>query len=43
MGCRARAFGDCTGFIMGCSGEEPKAGQRKDLGDLGSNKCGIKE
>lgn len=42
-GSRASAFGDCTGFFMECSGEEPKAGQRRALGDLSSNKCGIRE
>lgn len=39
-GCRQRAFGDCTGLIMGCLGGESKAGKRMDLGDLERNNCG---
>jgi len=42
MGCRGRAFGDCTGLTMACLQEEPtarKAGKGMDLHDLGRNKC----
>ena len=40
MGQRGREFWDCTGLIMGCLGEEPKARKEMDLGDLGRNECG---
>lgn len=37
---RRRTFQDCTGFTMGCLGEELMAGMGKNLGDL--RKCGEK-
>lgn len=36
MGCRRRAFGDCTRF-MGCLGEEPTAREGTDLHGVGRN------
>lgn len=42
-GCRARAVQDCTGLPMGHLGGETKAEKRRELGDLGRNKCGEKE
>jgi len=33
-GFRGRVFGDCRRSIMGCLGEEPKAGKGRVLGDL---------
>ena len=43
MGCRRKSVWDRTGLIMGCLGEEPKAGQGRGLGDLGRNKSGKRE
>lgn len=39
MGCKRRAFWDCTG-LNGCLGKESKVEQEMDLSDLGRNKCG---
>lgn len=36
IGCRRRAFRDCSGF-MGCLGVEPMAGKAWDRGGLGRN------
>lgn len=33
MGCRGRAFGDCTMLVMGCVGPESKAGKGSDGGE----------
>lgn len=40
MGCKAKAFWDCKGFIMGCLGEKAKVRKGRDLDDLGRNKRG---
>lgn len=38
IGCRRRAFRDCSRF-MGCLGIEPMAGKAWDRGGLGRNVC----
>lgn len=38
MGCKGRAFDDCTGLTRGYLQEEPKAGTGTDLHDLAKNK-----
>lgn len=39
MRCMGRAFWDCTRVVRGRLGEEPKAGEGRDQGGLGRNKC----
>lgn len=39
MRCRRRTFQECTGFTMGCLGEDLKIGKGRNSGDLGRNKC----
>lgn len=43
MGCRGRAFGDCTRLNTGCLGEEAKMGKGRDQGGLERKKHGKKK
>ena len=43
MGCRGRAFWDCTRFVMRSLGKEQKEGKGKDTDDFRRIKCGKTE